>query len=392
MNIVIIGHTYISPINRKKWVVFAQLYPSFNITVIFPKSWPTTLFNHKAEICDEYYLPNCRFVALDVRKAGNELLYSYKAYQLYKVMREAKPSIIQVEQGCSAISYAQANIIARMINRKIISLFFTWINWEQKESFKHRVLLHPIEQLNLASAHGAIVGNHDAGKILQKKKFIKPIYVIPQLGVDTDIFKPNPTPQSGRRRIGFIGRFTLEKGILTLLEAFTDLAYTFPLWDLVFIGKGPARETLEQAINHHNLQERSFIIDPVPHEQIASLINNLDILVLPSYDTPTWREQFGHVIIEAMACGVAVIGSNAGEIPHVIDIFGLVFEQKNAQALLAQLKTLMQDDGLRQALADQGLNHARTKYSHQAIAEQTHACWMDVLEQKNGTGNPKKES
>ncbi len=382
MNIIIIGHTYIAPINRKKWVTIAQLYPTINITVIFPNKWTTTLFDHVADISDEYYLPNCRFVALDARKAGNELLYSYKTYQLYRIMREAKPTIIHVEQGCSAISYAQANIIGKMLNSQVTSLFFTWINWEQKESFKHRLLLHPIEQLNLASAHGAIVGNHDAGIILQKKNFSKPIYIIPQLGVDTDIFKPDPQPRSGKKRVGFVGRFTPEKGILTLLAAFADLAYLFPDWDLVFIGKGSHKEQLEQAILHHNLHERSFIIDPVPHEQVAGLINNIDILVLPSYDTPHWREQFGHVIVEAMACGVAVIGSNAGEIPYVIDIFGLIFEQKNTQSLLAQLKTLMQDDGLRQALGQQGLNHARTKYSHQAIAEQTYACWMDILNKR----------
>ncbi len=385
MNIVIIGHTYISPINRKKWVVLAQLYPALNITIIFPSTWPTTLFNHVAEISDEYYLPNCRFVALNARKTGNELLYSYKTYQLYKIIREAKPTLIQVEQGCSAMSYAQANIISKMLNRKITSLFFTWVNWEQHESFKHKLLLRPIEQLNLASAHAAIVGNHDAGNILQKKKFLKPIYVIPQLGVDTDIFKPDPQPRSGRKRIGFIGRFTPEKGMLTLLEAFADLAHFFADWDLVFVGKGSHKDALEQGIIHHNLHERSFIIDPVPHEQVAGLINSMDILVLPSYDTPCWREQFGHIIIEAMACGVAVIGSNAGEIPHVIDIFGLIFEQKNAQALLAQLKTLMQDDGLRHALAQQGLKHAQTKYSHQAIAEQTYACWMDILKHRKAT-------
>ena len=385
MNIVIIGHTYIAPINREKWIVLAQLYPDLNITVIMPKTWATTLFNHVADITDEYYLPNCRFVALDTRKAGNELLYSYKSHQLYRIMRQAKPAIIHVEQGCAAVSYAQANIISRMVTPKITSLFFTWINWEQRESLKYKLLLGPIEQINLASAHGAIVGNHDAGLILQKKKFFKPIHIIPQLGVDTNIFKPDPQPRSGKKRIGFIGRFTPEKGIITLLEAFADLAYLFPEWDLVFVGKGDYREQLEQSILHHNLHDRSFIIDPVPHDQVAGLINNMDILVLPSYDTPHWREQFGHVIIEAMACGVAVIGSNAGEIPHVIDIFGLIFEQKNSQSLLAQLKTLMQDDGFRQALALQGLNHARTKYSHQAIAQQTYACWMDIVKQRQAT-------
>ena len=379
MNIVVISHTYIAPINRKKWQVLALLHPDVNLTVIIPHAWPSTMFNHVATIVPSDNLPNCTFVALDVAHAGNEILYTYKPRQLFATLRAAHPDLIQVEQGASAACYAQANIIARLVNRKVRSIFFTWINWEQRHSLKHRLLFTPLEKLNLASAHGAITGNHDAKILLAAHGFKHPIAVIPQLGVDTDHFTPNRAELTVRKRIGFIGRLVEEKGILLLVEAFADLAHRFPDWDLAFIGSGSAREQLWQTVLHHNLQERVALIDPLPHEQMATFLNSTDILVLPSYDTPVWREQFGHVLIEAMACGVPVIGSSAGEISHVIDTAGLVFTQKNTADLLAQLQTLMQDEGLRRSLAQLGLDRARTVYSHQAIAAQTYAFWQHIM-------------
>ena len=55
----------------------------------------------------------------------------------------------------------------------------------------------------------------------------------------------------------------------------------------------------------------------------------LDVLVLPSHTTPTWKEQFGRVIVEALWCGVPVVGSDSGEIPWLIELTGggLVFPE-----------------------------------------------------------------
>jgi glycosyltransferase involved in cell wall biosynthesis len=85
------------------------------------------------------------------------------------------------------------------------------------------------------------------------------------------------------------------------------------------------------------------------------------------------------VLIEAMACGIPVIGSNAGEIPNVIANAGLIFEQKNEVGLLAQLQALMQDDQLRMRLGEKGRKRVECYYSHEAIAKNTHDYWRLLL-------------
>jgi glycosyltransferase involved in cell wall biosynthesis len=104
----------------------------------------------------------------------------------------------------------------------------------------------------------------------------------------------------------------------------------------------------------------------------------MSTLVLPSettykFKTLTaigWKEQFGHVIIEAMACQVPVIGSNSGEIPHVIGDAGLVFPEGDPQALANCLLQLIENPELTQNLGEMGYQKAMAKYTNKVLAKQ----------------------
>jgi len=383
MRVLIISHTYISRINRDKWKILSQYYPNTKLLIVFPKAWPTTLFTHEAIIHQEEQLDNCLFVTLDAFKTGNELLYGYSLKQLYNTIKNFKPDLIHVEQGDAALSYFQANLCCKYLNKKIKSVFFTWINWKPNHSLKYNLLWKPIEKINRRCATGAIAGNQEAQELLRQKGFNKPIMVLPQLGVNTDIFKPakklHPASLKSVNYIGFIGRITDEKGVFLLLNAFFKIHQKFPHWNLIFIGKGPALPQLNNFIAQKKLHHRIEFCQPVPHEKVALLLQKMDILVLPSYDTPLWKEQFGHVLIEAMACKIPILGSSAGPIPHVIDQAGLIFEQKNEASLLAQLQTLMQDENSRKQLGELGLTRAHEHYSHKVIADKTYQFWNRLL-------------
>ena len=88
----------------------------------------------------------------------------------------------------------------------------------------------------------------------------------------------------------------------TLLAAVSALPDT----QLLLVGGGPLRSEIESIARDRGLLDRVNLVDTVPHEQIIPYLNALDVLILPSQTTPTWKEQFGHVLIEAMACGVPV--------------------------------------------------------------------------------------
>jgi glycosyltransferase involved in cell wall biosynthesis len=150
--------------------------------------------------------------------------------------------------------------------------------------------------------------------------------------------------------VGYAGRLIESKGLLDLLAAVRRL--DAPV-ELVLAGDGELRPRLEgQEIPGSAVR----VLDGVAHDEMASAYAQFDVLALPSRTTPTWKEQFGRVIIEALWCGVPVVGSDSGEIPWLIGLTegGLVFPEGDVAALAARLAELRASPELRARLAERG--------------------------------------
>lgn len=150
--------------------------------------------------------------------------------------------------------------------------------------------------------------------------------------------------------VGYAGRLVASKGLTDLIEAVGKLQAPV---ELLMIGNGELKEQLDgQPIPGSHVR----VLDGLTHDQMASGYARLDVLVLPSHTTPTWKEQFGRVIIEALSCGVPVVGSDSGEIPWLIELTGggLIFPEGDREALAGHLLTLREDPALRERLADAG--------------------------------------
>jgi glycosyltransferase involved in cell wall biosynthesis len=150
--------------------------------------------------------------------------------------------------------------------------------------------------------------------------------------------------------VGYAGRLVASKGLTDLLAAVRTLSAPV---ELVLIGDGELRAQLEgQPIPGSSVR----VLDGLSHAQMADGYAQLDVVVLPSHTTPTWKEQFGRVIVEALWCGVPVVGSDSGEIPWLIGLTegGLVFPEGDSDALAAHLRTLREQPRLRASLASSG--------------------------------------
>jgi len=160
-----------------------------------------------------------------------------------------------------------------------------------------------------------------------------------------------PAPDAARPfTVGFAGRLVQSKGLTDLLAAVRSLEERV---ELLLIGDGELRAQLEgQPIPGSRVR----VVSDLTHEQMAAGYAQLDVLVLPSRTTPTWKEQFGRVIVEALWCGVPVVGSDSGEIPWLIELTGggLVFPEGDREALAAHLRTLRAQPELRRRLAGAG--------------------------------------
>jgi glycosyltransferase involved in cell wall biosynthesis len=112
------------------------------------------------------------------------------------------------------------------------------------------------------------------------------------------------------------------------------------------------------------------VCNSVQHDQVPAYLNAMDILCAPSQTTPTWKEQFGRMVVEAFACGVPVIGSDSGEIPHVLQDAGLVVAEKDEAGWASAIRGLLTDAVRRDELAARGLQRAQDEFAWPVVARQ----------------------
>jgi glycosyltransferase involved in cell wall biosynthesis/GT2 family glycosyltransferase len=208
-----------------------------------------------------------------------------------------------------------------------------------------------LERWALREASGISACNAAAARIVEDKGFAGRARVIP-LGVDLQRFSPadvagTPSPAgrvatrsdayrdpaSNTITVGFLGRLVPEKGLLVLLDAIAGN----PRLRLRVGGSGPLGAELEQRAAAAGIAGRVELVGPVDPDDVVAFYRTLDVLAVPSLPTATWTEQFGRVAVEAMACGVPVVSSDAGALPEVVGGAGIVVPAGDAVALAVAL-------------------------------------------------------
>jgi glycosyltransferase involved in cell wall biosynthesis len=388
MRILVASHTYIVDLNREKLRAIARLAPDIEVTAVVPARWrPGGVQNATIETraIDE---GNFRVVPLSNLSQNNQALLSFGA-DIVPLLKTFRPDIIQVEQGSKSLGYAQFIALNKALGLKAKNLFFTWWNLPYETKFP----LSWLEAYNLRETDGLIAGNQDAVDVLRERGYRGAARVLPQLGVDERVFTPREESELTRSlgiekdefTIGFVGRFVAEKGILTLLRA---VAGVKGRWKLLLLGRGALREKILEEGKAAGIAERLIVVESVPHDRVVNYINLMNVLVLPSettYRVKTlsaigWKEQFGHVLIEAMACKVPTIGSDSGEIPNVIGDSGLIFPEGNADALRNCIQTLIDKPELASELGDRGYHRAMERYTNRALAREQFDFYRAILD------------
>ncbi|MBD2106264.1 hormogonium polysaccharide biosynthesis glycosyltransferase HpsO [Nodosilinea sp. FACHB-13] len=381
MRVLVLSHTYIVDLNREKLRALAQLSPEIEVVVGVPRRWQPGGVQNRLIVSEPLQAGNFRVQPLSNLSQNNQGLLTFGP-DLVKLLREFRPHVIQVEQGAKALAYTQTITLNRLLGLKVKNVLFTWWNLPYQLKFP----ISALEAYNLRHTHGLVVGNQDGADILRDRGCTAPYQVMPQLGVDETLFRPQPQPELSQALaiasdafvVGYCGRFVAEKGLLTLCDALATLCDHPQPWVWLLVGRGELRDTIQAKADGLGIGDRLRWVTDIPHDQVPNYINLMHTLVLPSETTNTfktltskgWKEQFGHVLIEAMACAVPVIGSDSGEIPHVIDQSGLVFPEGNAPELANCLRLLLENPEQRQALAEAGHHRAMSRYTNRALAKQ----------------------
>ena len=123
----------------------------------------------------------------------------------------------------------------------------------------------------------------------------------------------------------------------------------------------------------------SIFIGQLPSGELPAEYRKIDALVLPSLTRPNWKEQFGRVLVEAMASGVPVIGSDSGAIPGVIGDAGRIVPEGDVVALAGALRDLRDQPALRDDLIKKGRARFLAHFTHESIAAATVEVYRNLL-------------
>ncbi len=376
--LLLIGHTYAALENRKKIQALARHFDLVCVTstledrVILGRR-ATDFDNDSDEAFRGYQLVRLR------RSGTNETTFRYAG--LADVMRSRRFDVVLVENEPWAVVRWQARFWKSLLQPQALFGEFTWENVE-RPGWKGCALA-PIYRAMTATTDFIIAGNQAAAQLVQKRGAkADAVCVSPQLGVDLSNHQPASSEEREALRqtnglpidafiVGYCGRLTEEKGIQELVQACDAIGKVH----LALLGSGVLEPRLrEQAKSRPWLH----LLPPRPHGEIPAFLRCLNVFVLASKPVRTmqlcWEEQFGHVLIEAMACGVATLGSSSGAIPEVVGDEAAVFPFGDAGALAARLREAMHDP----ALADRQLQRTRAWYTHDAVAAQ----WAGFIQQR----------
>lgn len=362
MKVVILSKALISAAYRQKLVELAQL--GVDVHAVVPPAWREGGRDHPLEPNDD---GGFDLTITPIRFNGHFHLHYYP--ELPPIIDRVRPDLVHLDEE----PYNLATFLGAMAaaSRRIPSVFFTWQNIPREYPPPFRQLERRVYRSN----RGAIAGNQEAGTILRRKAYEGRIGVIPQFGVDPDTFKPTGHRRSGFT-IGFLNRLIPAKGPLVMLDAFAAVA---PTSHLRFVGDGPLEPAIRQEVSRRGWEPRVTIEPRIASRDMPALLNQLDVVVLPSLTTPHWKEQFGRVLVEAMSCGVPVVGSDSGEIPNVVGDAGIVVPEGNADALAKALNELYENRQLRNGLGERGRQRVLTRYTHAEIARSTAIFYDRVL-------------
>jgi glycosyltransferase involved in cell wall biosynthesis len=278
---------------------------------------------------------------------------------LNKIIYELQPDILHIDEE----PFNMATFLAALSGKTVCKamLFYSWANIKKR-------LPPPFSLFRKAVyswCKGALAGNAEAAQLLLDTGYEGVLDIVPQFGVDLELFPFRERQLNPPYRVGYMGRLVPEKGVDLLLSAVA--ASTLPM-EVVIVGSGKAKAALEQQAVRLAVDSRVRFLRPVSSEEVGHLMGGFHVLVLPSRTTPKWKEQFGRVLAEAMATGCVVIGSTSGEIPNVIGDAGLVFPEGDALALRDRLETILSSPGLYSDLACKARARATELFSQDAIA------------------------
>ncbi len=377
MRIFLLDKNLVDPISHEKWEILTTMN-GVVLKAITPDRWEE---NYRMLRLPENAHPCFPITTKKVvwPRYYNRAFY-VDFFGLVRTVRAFRPDILFCfEEPFSAFA-AQTHLLHAIACPGAKLAFYAWDNLSQGTHYTGR-WIYPSLYKRIA---GRSLKKADliACATAEGESFLRPLARgdVRKIYFGVPLPKLDDTEDLSRRDdaefvVGYLGRLLEMKGLDDFIDA---IAMTPEGIRAVMIGAGPYRDALERRCVMRNVGRRVSILPAVSSDQAWRALRKMDVLVLPSRTTPLWKEQYGRVLVEAMTCGVPVVGSSSGAIPDVIGDAGLVFTEGDPADLAACLMRLHGDPVLKGQLAAAGKSRS-SLFSTRRFAEEIYDACCNLM-------------
>lgn len=260
-------------------------------------------------------------------------------------------SVIVAQSPYEGLAAIMIKYGARLLGRGVVVVTEVHGDWEESPFLYRRVYLPQVYRFMLQKVADSVLKKSDMIRVISaftKKKVErvvsnKPIFVFPTY-TDIELFlegKGHVYASSGEKLVLFVGMLVFLKGVHVLIQAMEFVIRKIPDAKLVIIGQGGYKGQLEKLVSEFGLEGKVEFVDHIPQAALRGHMRSCRVLVLPSLS-----EGLGRVLVEAMACGKPVIGTDTGGIPSLIHdgINGFLVSPNDPGALAEKLIYLLSNE------------------------------------------------
>lgn len=272
----------------------------------------------------------------------------------------------------NAKGYVLSMAMARLLRKRVVTLSFTSIRKSAKilrlgetsyvPSSFHFQAMKTLEAISFWLSHRIWVESENIIAFGDLDKYRTKISICGAFYIDTNLFHIAKEPSKRKNLVGYIGRLSEDKGILHFIEAIPKIQAQREDAEFLVGGGGPLLDGIEQWKSEHP-EIKVRLTGWIPHEKIPEYLNELKLLVLPSYS-----EGLPDIVMEAMSCGVVVVATPVGGVPDLImdGDTGFILEDNSPECIARNIIRALEHPGLDE-IATKARNFIEQEYSYEIM-------------------------
>lgn len=265
-------------------------------------------------------------------------------------------------------------LTAKLLKKKII-LIFGGLDLASVKA-ENRYLAIPISlimSINLILCNKIILYSECLINNWKMGRYKKKITIAKRHFIDFKLFKETTPINNRNNLIGYVGRFSDEKGVVNFMESIPISIKLNEKLIFELIGTGRLRDNLEKYIKDNKLIKKAEIIDWVPHNDLPKYLNEIKLIVIPSY-----TEGLPNLMLEAMACGTPILSTPVGAIADIIKDgeTGFIMENNSPECIAENVLRALEHPDL-ERIAEAGRRFVEENFTFERVVER----WKEVLDE-----------